>query len=125
MSDDHRHTYFREKCMDTKTKAETFIQFRPALSPEDPKARFPGFRQRVNAFKAGQQIQKGAKALPVDLVMHESQSMVLSDGTTPFYDIFLPSGFEDLEALVNENEKIPALVACRSGWEVQQEEPSQ
>lgn len=97
--------------MDTKTKAESCIQFRPALSPEHAKARFPGFQQRVAVFKAGQQVQKGAKALPVDLVMHESQPMVLSDGTKLYYDIFLPGSFEDLEAFVNDDKKIPALLA--------------
>lgn len=62
-------------------------------------------------FKEGQQVQKGTKPLPVDLVMHESRSIVLSDGIKLYYDFFLPAGFEDLEASVEDSMKIPALVA--------------
>ncbi|GAB1211222.1 hypothetical protein ATERTT37_000335 [Aspergillus terreus] len=75
------HAEFLKSCHDNRKKAEKYVQFRSALSPENPKARFPGFRQGLKAFKAGQPVQKGAKPLQVDLLMHESMSMVLSDGT--------------------------------------------
>lgn len=97
--------------MDTKKKAEGYTQFRSALSPTDSKARFPGFRQGVKLYNAGQQVVKGAKRLPVDLVMHESVPMVLSDGTKLYCDIFLPTGFEELGNIVEDRRRIPALVA--------------
>lgn len=104
------HAAFLDSCQDIRRKAENYVQFRPALSPESPKARFPGFRQGTTTFEAGRQVQKGARPLPVDLVMHESMSMVLSDGTKLYYDIFFPAGYEKPD-LVDESKKIPALVA--------------
>lgn len=71
MSEHKSHTSFLESCFETRKAVQILTKFRPALPPEDPKARFPGFRQRITVFKAGQQVQKGAKRLPVDLVMHE------------------------------------------------------
>jgi predicted acyl esterase len=104
------HAEFLQSCHDNRRKAESYVQFRPALSPEIPKARFPGFRQGLKVFKAGERVQKRAKPLPVDLLMHESMSMVLSDGTKLYYDIFFPAGYEELRA-VDEHRKIAALVA--------------
>lgn len=104
------HAEFLKSCHDNRKKAEKYVQFRSALSPENPKARFPGFRQGLKAFKAGQPVQKGAKPLQVDLLIHESMSMVLSDGTKLYYDIFFPADYEDLRT-VDERRKIPALVA--------------
>lgn len=97
--------------METKRRAERYVQFRSALSPDDPKARFPGFCQRTTIFKTKQRVQKGARPLPVDIVMHESMPMVLSDGTKLYYDIFLPAGFQDLETAREDDRKVPALVA--------------
>lgn len=48
-------------------------------SINDAKARFPGFRQRAVYFKTRQVIEKGALPLPIDIVMHESVSMLLSE----------------------------------------------
>lgn len=104
------HAQFLESCQDNRRKAKNYVQFRSALSPESPKARFPGFRQGLTKFKAGQQVQKGARPLPVDLLMHESMPMILSDGTKLYSDIFFPAGYESLGA-VDEHKRIPALVA--------------
>lgn len=111
MSEHKSHTSFLESCFETRKAVQILTKFRPALPPEDPKARFPGFRQRITVFKAGQQVQKGAKRLPVDLVMHESVPVVLSDGSKLYHDLFLPAGFENLEANVESSKRIPALVA--------------
>ncbi|KAJ5809234.1 alpha/beta-hydrolase [Penicillium pulvis] len=104
------HADFLASCQKNRKKAKDYIQFRSALSPEDPKARFPGFRQGLTTYKAGQQVEKGAKPLPVDILMHESMPMLLSDGTKLYYDIFFPAGYENLE-VVDKHKKIPALVA--------------
>lgn len=101
---------FQEACRDNRNKAKNYIQFRSALHPEDPKARFSGFSQGLKTFKAGQQVQNGAKPLPADLLMHESIPMVLSDGTKLYCDIFFPAGYESLEA-IDDTRRIPALVA--------------
>ncbi|PYH40383.1 alpha/beta-hydrolase [Aspergillus saccharolyticus JOP 1030-1] len=110
MAEIQPHADFLTSCQENRKKAMNYIQFRSALSPEDPKARFPGFRQGLTTFKAGQQVEKGAKPLPVDILMHESMPMVLSDGTKLYYDIFFPAGYENLE-VVDKYKKIPALVA--------------
>lgn len=110
MSDLDTHAEFLDSCHENKEKAKGYIKFRHALSPQDPKARFPGFRQGLTTFKAGQQVQKGAKPLPIDLVMHESVPMLLSDGTKLYYDVFFPAGYESLD-VVEDSRKIPALVA--------------
>ncbi|OJJ03447.1 hypothetical protein ASPVEDRAFT_63144 [Aspergillus versicolor CBS 583.65] len=110
MSDLDTHAEFLDLCQENKEKAKGYIQFRHALSPQNPKARFPGFRQGLTTFKAGQQVQKGAKPLPIDIVMHESVPMVLSDGTKLYCDIFFPAGYESLD-VVEQSCKIPALVA--------------
>lgn len=111
MSDDLQHAAFLEECLAVRQKAKNYIQFRSALSLDNPKARFPGFRQGVTVLKEGQQVQNGAKPLPVDIVMHESMPMVLSDGTKLYYDVFLPAGFENLAADFDADKRIPALVA--------------
>lgn len=112
MDDVQQHADFLKSCENNRSIATKYAQFRPILPPEDPKARFPGFRQGLTVLKAGRQVHKGAKPLPIDIVMHESMSMVLSDETKLYYDIFFPSGYESLEAeAVDEGKKIPALVA--------------
>lgn len=108
MAEIQSHTDFLTSCQENRKKARNYIQFRSPLSPEDPKARFPGFRQGLTSFQAGQQVEKGAKPLPVDILMHESMPMVLSDGKKIYYDIFFPAGYENLEVV---DKKIPALVA--------------
>ncbi|KAJ5930380.1 hypothetical protein N7466_005873 [Penicillium verhagenii] len=104
MPSDAAHASFLVQAMKTKEQAEKFAQFRPAMSPDEPKARFPGFRQRVVEYKAGQQVMEGAKPLPIDINMHESIPMVLSDGVKLYCDVFLPATSDPLE-------KVPALVA--------------
>jgi hypothetical protein len=111
MSEDNDHASFREQCRDTCNNAQEYIKFRPALSLEHPKARFPGFRQGVTVLQAGQQVHKGAKPLPTDLIMHESLPMILSDGTKLYFDLFLPPGFENLEESFDVSTRVPALVA--------------
>ncbi|KAJ6017750.1 hypothetical protein N7451_001129 [Penicillium sp. IBT 35674x] len=109
MTSDSAHVSFMDQVMETKKQAENIAQFRPALSPDDPKSRFPGFRQRVVTYKAGQQVQKGAKPLPIDIVMHESVPMVLSDGVKLHCDVFLPATSDICD--LSRSEKVPALVA--------------
>lgn len=110
MAEIDSHAEFLDSCQANRTKAKDYVKFCSALSPENPKARFPGFRQGLTLFKAGQQVRKGARPLPADLVMHESLPILLSDSTQLYYDIFLPAGYETLEN-VDKNRKIPALVA--------------
>ncbi|KAJ9255176.1 hypothetical protein DTO195F2_6392 [Paecilomyces variotii] len=110
MAENNTYAAFLNSCEDNKKKAENYIRFRSALSPERPKARFPGFRQGLTSFKAGEQVQKGARPLPTDILMHESIPMILSDGTKLYYDIFFPGGYENLE-VIDQSKKIPALVA--------------
>lgn len=106
----HIHAEFLQSCQDNRSKAEHYVRFRSALSPASRKARFPGFRQGLTKFKAGQQVQNGAMPLPVDLTMHESVPMVLHDGTKLYCDIFFPAGYENFDSS-DELKKIPALVA--------------
>lgn len=112
MSEEQLHASFVEECMKTKKNAEQFLEFRNALSPDNPKARFPGFHQRVTVFKTGQQVKPGARPLPIDIVMHESVPMILSDGIKIYCDIFLPASLpRDLRQQVDERDRVPALVA--------------
>jgi predicted acyl esterase len=112
MSEEQSHASFVEECMKTRKKAEQYLEFRSAISPDNPKSRFPGFHQRVTVFKKGQQVKPGAKLLPVDIVMHESMPMVLSDGIKIYCDIFLPANLpRDLGQQVDKSDKVPALVA--------------
>ncbi|OGM49917.1 hypothetical protein ABOM_001506 [Aspergillus bombycis] len=111
MTSDAAHASFLDQVKETKRLAEKFTQFRPAIPLDDPKARFPGFRQRVVSYKAGQQVKDGAKPLPVDIVMHESVAMTLSDGIKLFCDVFLPATSNKTDFADSQSEKIPALVA--------------
>lgn len=112
MSEEQSHASFVEECTKTREKADHYLEFRTAISPENPRARFPGFHQRVTVFKKGQQVKPGARPLPVDLVMHESVPMVLSDGIKIYCDIFLPSNLpRDLGHQIDKSDKVPALVA--------------
>ncbi|KAL4801506.1 Alpha/Beta hydrolase protein [Aspergillus unguis] len=112
MSEEQSHASFMQECTNTRKEAEQYLTFRPALSPDNPKARFPGFRQNVTLFKKGQQVKPGARPLPVDIVMHESVPMVLSDGVKIYCDIFLPATLpRDLNQQVEESDQVPALVA--------------
>lgn len=112
MSEEQSNASFVEECTKTRKEAEQYLEFRTAISPDNPRARFPGFRQRVSVFKEGQQVKPGAKPLPVDIVMHESVPMVLSDGTKIYSDIFLPANLpRDLGHQVDKNDEVPALVA--------------
>jgi uncharacterized protein len=67
------------------------VAFRRALPPIDRNARFPGFKQGTRAFCTGTIFHSGAMALPNDIEMRESTSMVLKDGTKLYCDIFLPA----------------------------------
>ncbi|KAJ5302554.1 hypothetical protein N7476_009353 [Penicillium atrosanguineum] len=112
MSEEQIHASFVEECMTTRKKAEQYLEFRNALSPDNPKSRFPGFYQRVTVFKKGQQVKPGARPLPIDIVMHESVPMILSDGIKIYCDIFLPVSLpRDLRQQVDERDRVPALVA--------------
>ncbi|KAK5086301.1 hypothetical protein LTR05_003469 [Lithohypha guttulata] len=80
-------------------------------SISDSKARFPGFHQRKTHYKTGQVVKAGYKALSIDVIMHESVPMKLSDGTTLYCDIFLPARFEDLDGTHGDKQRVPAVVA--------------
>jgi hypothetical protein len=112
MSEEQIHATFVEECMKTRKEAEQYLEFRNALSPDNPKARFPGFYQRVTVFRKGQQVKPGARPLPIDIVMHESVPMILSDGIKIYCDIFLRANLpQDLRQQVDEKDRVPALVA--------------
>jgi uncharacterized protein len=96
----------------TESAAKKII-WRKALTIHDAKARFPGFHQRTIHYKAGQQVESGALPLPIDLVMHESVPMLLSDKTKLYSDIFLPARFSKLET--QHKTPVPAIVA----WQVE------
>ncbi|KAJ5678213.1 uncharacterized protein N7477_003846 [Penicillium maclennaniae] len=112
MSEEQSYAFFVEECMKTRKEAERFLEFRDAVSPDNPKARFPGFYQRVTLFKKEQQVKPGARPLPIDIVMHESVPMILSDGVKIYCDIFLPAKLpRDLKKQFEERDRVPALVA--------------
>ena len=96
---------------DLKKKASKYVKYRQPLPLTAPKARFPGFHQRVTKYKAGQIIVSGALALPADLILHESVQMTLQDGVNLYSDIFLPSGFDNIESYFEEADRIPAIIA--------------
>lgn len=89
--------------------AEKHIQWTTPLPVGDPKARFPGFHQRIIQYHAGQQVDPGAMRLPSDLVMHESVTTILKDGTKLYSDIFLPPRFQSLSS--NYTNPVPAIIA--------------
>ncbi|KAJ5588514.1 hypothetical protein N7537_011192 [Penicillium hordei] len=106
------HASFVEECMENRKEAEQYLNFCKALSPDNPKARFTGFHQRITVFKNGQQVKPGARHLPVDIAMHESVPMILSDGVKLYCDIFLPASLpRDLKQQLDETDRVPALVA--------------
>lgn len=106
---DFQQSIARQKA--TKSEAQKLTAFCSARSLTDPKARFPGFRQRKVDYHAGQQLSSGALVLPSDFVMHESVPMVLSDGVKLYCDIFLPPRFQDISTTTKHEEQIPALIA--------------
>ncbi|KAF5230226.1 hypothetical protein FANTH_13941 [Fusarium anthophilum] len=65
--------------------------------------------QRVILHKAGTQVIPGALHLPVDIVFHENIPIRLSDGTTLYCDIVLPSKFTNLKEL--HEHTVPAVIA--------------
>ncbi|KAI0127396.1 Alpha/Beta hydrolase protein [Xylariales sp. AK1849] len=94
---------------DIRIKAERHLQWRSPLRLEDPKARFPGFHQRIVQYREGQQVKPGAMKLPASLVMHESTMTALEDGTKLYSDIFLPPRFQSLSE--NHKDPVPAIIA--------------
>lgn len=106
--EDQEYRVLSETQKQIKSEAFKRSLFRPLISPSSKAARFPGFHQGVRTYKAGQQVEKGALPLPIDIVLHESVSMVLDDGTKLYTDIFLPSRFQSLDAVAER--RVPALV---------------
>jgi len=109
--DDQEFQAAVEKQQALKVKAAESIIFRKPLPLNNPKARFPGFYQRVVNYKAGQQLERDSLPLPTDLVMHESVPMVLRDGNKLYSDIFLPAEFQNLSFLPKTADRVPALIA--------------
>ena len=96
-----------EKVLESATDK---IQWKKPLPLDDPKAKFGNFRQRVVHYKAGVVAKPGYMPLSVALVMHESVSMTLPDGTKLYTDVFLPEGFNNLDDDYKKEERVPALV---------------
>ncbi|RYC79713.1 hypothetical protein BFJ63_vAg17400 [Fusarium oxysporum f. sp. narcissi] len=92
-----------------RENASQLIRWRDPLRLDNPKARFPGFRQRIVHYRKGQCVSHGTLPLPEDLVLHESSPMTLRDGTKLYSDIFLPPRFESLSA--TQDEPVPAIIA--------------
>lgn len=94
-----------------KKQALDATLFRNALKVSDPKARFPGFKQRKVNYEARHVISSEARPIETDITLHESVSMVLKDGTKLYSDIFVPSNIQDLSLPQLDHSTIPALIA--------------
>src|SRR4051794_8914025 len=85
--------------------AKLSTKWKTPRSIKDPKARFHGFHQRKVFYKAGQAVNPGYMSLSVDIVMHESVPMTLSDGKKLYCDVFLPGRLDDLEKDYGEKDR--------------------
>ncbi|MEV7085559.1 CocE/NonD family hydrolase [Streptomyces sp. NPDC093085] len=75
---------------------------RPATSLDRPEARYGEFAPgRTTVLPAGYRYQRGALALPVDVVCEKDVALPLRDGTILYADVFRPAGEASVPAIVN------------------------
>lgn len=75
---------------------------RPAARLDRPEARYKGFTPgRTTTLPAGYRHQRGALALPSDIIHEENVALTLRDGTTIYADVFRPVTGAPAPAVVN------------------------
>ena len=79
---------------------EIEVLFRETRSIEDPQARYPGFKQETKVLPKGYVHEKGALALPCDILFERDVAVTLRDGTVIYTDIFRPASGTGLPAIV-------------------------
>lgn len=82
------------------TPGELEILFRPARSPDDPAARYPGFRPEELRLKAGSIVRAGARPLSCDIHVRRDVAVPLRDGRVIYVDIFTPTDDAPRPAIV-------------------------
>jgi hypothetical protein len=76
------------------------VPYRKALPVTAPRARYTGFKPETVTLPKGSIRRKGAKPLPVDIVLERDVALKMRDGTTIYTDVFRPAKPGQYPALV-------------------------